>query len=169
VNDAKQLRFERLIAPLRDDVFRYVMWLSRDSFLADDVAQETMLRAFRGLDSLQDERVAKTWLLTIARREHARMYERKRLETRDIDALTNAEAALISTGDDTDLDDMRRAILRLDDDYREPLVLQVLMGLTTREIAKTMGIRQGAVLTRLHRARRKLIEQIRPQVDVTGD
>ena len=169
MNDAKQLRFERLIAPLRDDVFRYVMWLCRDRDLADDVVQETMLRAFRGLDSLQDERVVKPWLLTIARREHARVYERKRLETRDIDDLTHTESALIATSDDTDVDDMRRAILQLDDDYREPLVLQVLMGLTTEEIAQTMGIRQGAVLTRLHRARRKLIERVRPQLDVTGD
>lgn len=169
MNDAKQLRFERLIAPLRNDVFRYVLWLCRDRYLADDVVQETMLRAFRGLDSLQDERMVKTWLLTIARREHARVYERKRLETRNIDDLTHAEAAFIATDDDTDVDDMRRAIAQLDEDYREPLVLQVVMGLTTEEIARTMGIRQGAVLTRLHRARRKLIERIRPSLDVTGD
>jgi RNA polymerase sigma-70 factor (ECF subfamily) len=169
VSDAKQLRFERLIAPWRDDLFRYVMWLCRDSHLADDVVQETMLRAFRGLDSLRDESVVKTWLLTIARREHARVYERKRFETRDIDDLTHAEAALIASGHDTDVDDMRRAIFQLDDDYREPLVLQVLMGLTTEEIAQTMEIRQGAVLTRLHRARRKLIEQIRPELDAAGE
>lgn len=169
MNDAKQLRFERLIAPLRNDVFRYVLWLCRDRYLADDVVQETMLRAFRGLDSLHDEGMVKTWLLTIARREHARVYERKRLETRNIDDLTHAEAAFIATDDDTDVDDMRRAIAQLDEDYREPLVLQVVMGLTTEEIARTMGIRQGAVLTRLHRARRKLIERIRPSLDVTGD
>jgi len=169
VTDAQQLRFERLIAPLREDVFRYVMWLCRDRHLADDVVQETMLRAFRGLESLQNEAAVKSWLLRIARREHARVYERKRLETRDIDDLTYGEAAMIATVDDTDVADMRRAILQLDDDYREPLVLQVLMGLTTEEIAQTMGIRQGAVLTRLHRARRKLIERVRPRLDASGD
>ena len=170
MSDAKQLRFERLIAPWRDDLYRYVLWLCRDPHLADDVVQETMLRAFRGLDSLRDEQVIKPWLLTIARREHARVYERKRLETRDIDDLSFAEAALIATADhDSDVDDMRRAIFALDDDYREPLVLQVLMGLTTEEIARTMEIRQGAVLTRLHRARRKLIDKIRPALDSSGD
>ena len=51
---------------------------------------------------------------------------------------------------------MREAILRLEDDYREPLVLQVLMGHSTQEIADLMGLKQGAVLTRLHRARLKL-------------
>lgn len=170
MSDAKQIRFERLIAPWRDDLFRYVTWLCADPVLADDVVQEAMLRAFRGLDSLRDERLVKTWLLTIARREHARVYERKRLETRDIDDLTHAESALIAVADhDTDVDDMREAIFALEEGYREPLVLQVLMGLTTEEIAQTMNIRPGAVLTRLHRARKKLIDRVRPGLDAAGD
>ena len=169
VADAKQLKFERLVAPWRDDLFRYVMWLCRDPNLADDVVQETMLRAYRRLESLKDEASVKTWLLTIARREHARVYERKRLETRDIDELTHAEAALIAVAYDTDVDDMRRAIFELEPDYREPLVLQVLMGLTTQEIAEMMDIKQGAVLTRLHRARKKLIEQVQPELGIIED
>ncbi len=169
VRDANQLSFERLVAPLRDDLFRYVTWLCRDPVLADDVVQETMIRAFRAIDKLKDEPSVKTWLLTIARREHARVYERKRLETRDIDDLTRAETALIAVEHDTDVDDMRKAIFELDDDYREPLVLQVLMGLTTEEIAATMEIKQGAVLTRLHRARKKLIERVQASLDTVRD
>ena len=100
VGDARRLRFERLVAPWRDDLYRYAFWLSRDPDprLADDVVQEAMLRAFRSLESLQDESSVKAWLLTIARREHARVYERKRLETQDIDELSAAEAALIAHG-----------------------------------------------------------------------
>jgi len=164
--NARQLNFERLVAPWRDDLYRYVFWLCRDADLADDVVQETMLRAYKSLDRLEDESAIKPWLLTIARREHARVYERKRLDTRDIDDLSFADAALISTRDDSDVDDMRAAIFRLEDDYREPLVLQVLMGFSTEEIAKMMGLRQGAVLTRLHRARKKLLEQIRTELDL---
>ena len=55
---------------------------------------------------------------------------------------------------------MREAIFELEDDYREPLVLQVLMGYSTNEIAETMGLKQGAVLTRLHRARNKLKDSV---------
>ena len=87
-SDARRLRFERLVAPWRDDLYRYSFWLSRDPDLAEDVVQEAMLRAFRSLDSLQEESSVKTWLLTIARREHARVYERKRLDTQDIDDLS---------------------------------------------------------------------------------
>ncbi len=168
VNDAHRLRFERLVAPWRDDLYRYAFWLSRDPDLADDVVQEAMLRAFRSLESLQDEGSVKAWLLTIARREHARVYERKRLETQDIDELSAVEEALIATGDDTDIDDMRRAIFQLEESYREPLVLQVIFGLSAKEIAATMNLKQGAVLTRLHRARRKLIERVRPGLGVVS-
>jgi RNA polymerase sigma-70 factor, ECF subfamily len=159
-SDMRQARFDRLVAPWRDDLYRYVFWLCRNPDLADDVVQETMLRAFRSLDKLADEGAIKPWLLTIARREHARVYERKRLETRDVDDLSRTEAALIATDGDSDLDDMRAAILRLEPEYREPLVLQVMMGLSTLEIAALMDLTQGAVLTRLHRARRKLIANI---------
>ena len=165
-SDARRLKFERLVAPWREDLYRYSFWLSRDPDLAEDVVQEAMLRAFRSLDSLKEEGSVKTWLLTIARREHARVYERKRLETQDIDDLSVAEAALIATGHDTDVDDMRMAIFRLEEDYREPLVLQVLLGLTTEEIADAMNLKQGAVLTRLHRARKKLIERVRPGLEL---
>ncbi|MGI9259145.1 MAG: sigma-70 family RNA polymerase sigma factor [Gammaproteobacteria bacterium] len=168
-SDARRLRFERLVAPWRDDLFRYTFWLCRDPDLAEDVVQEAMLRAFRSLDSLNEEASVKAWLLTITRREHARVYERKRLETQDIDELSAAEAALIATGNDTDVDDMREAIFELEEGYREPLALQVIFGLTTEEIAVMMDIKQGAVLTRLHRARKKLIEQVRPGLAVIAE
>ena len=55
---------------------------------------------------------------------------------------------------------MREALFRLEDEYREPLVLQVLMGYTTQEIADAMGMQQGAVLTRLFRARARLRREL---------
>jgi RNA polymerase sigma-70 factor (ECF subfamily) len=61
--------------------------------------------------------------------------------------------------------DVRRAIFGLEEDYREPLVLQVLLGLSTGEIAAQLGLTQGAVLTRLFRARQKL----RRKLGLAGD
>ena len=131
-------------------------WLCRDRSIAEEVVQEAMLRAWRSLDALRDEDAVKQWLLTIVRRENARYFERRRLETVDIDALTASQAALIADEPDEALEDLREAIFGLEDDYREPLVLQVLMGYSTSEIGELMGLKQGAVLTRLHRARIKL-------------
>lgn len=152
------MRFERLINQHRADLFRYAFWLSKDAALAEDVVQDAMLRAWRSLDSLRDDQAAKPWLLTIVRRENARFFERKRLETVDIDELVGAPTMQLASEDETDSHDLREAIAKLDDDYREPLVLQVVMGYSTKEIADVMGLSNGAVLTRLHRARKRLIE-----------
>lgn len=152
----RRQRYEALVAPLRTDLFRYAFWLGRDRGLAEDVVQEAMLRAWRSLDNLKDQSAVKPWLLTIVRREHARHFERKRLEMTDIDDLSPADQKKLADGHSADVEDVRRAIFRLDDSYREPLVLQVLMGYSTGEIAQMMNLEQGAVLTRLYRGRKKL-------------
>ena len=156
----RRQRFDQYVGVYHQDMYRYAAWLSRDKAIAEDVVQEALLRAWKSLDALRDETSAKQWLLTIVRRENARYFERKRLETVDIDNLTASQAALLAVEDDKELDDMRQAIYELEDDYREPLVLQVLMGYSTNEIAEQMGLKQGAVLTRLHRARAKLAEKM---------
>ncbi len=156
----RRRRFDSLVAVYYPDMFRYAAWLSRDKAIAEDVVQEALLRAWKSLDALRDENAAKQWLLTIVRRENARYFERRRLETVDIDNLSASQAALLAEAPNEELADMREAIYRLDDDYREPLVLQVLMGYSTNEIAGMMGLKQGAVLTRLHRARRKLMDRM---------
>lgn len=152
----RRRRFDRIVAVLYRDMYRYAAWLSRDPSVAEEVVQEALLRAWKSLDALRDDAAAKPWVLTIVRRENARYFERKRLDTVDIDGLTPAQSAMLAEEDDSQIKDVREAIYRLDDDYREPLVLQVLMGHSTKEIAQLMGLKQGAVLTRLHRARLKL-------------
>ncbi len=156
----RRQRFDRLVGVWHRDMYRYAAWLCRDPAIAEDVVQEALLRAWKSLDALREDEAAKQWVLTIVRRENARYFERKRLETVDIDNLTASQSAMLAESSDTDLDDVREAIYRLDDDYREPLVLQVLMGHSTKEIAEMMDIKQGAVLTRLHRARIKLKDEI---------
>jgi len=156
----RKQRFDRLVGVWHRDMYRYAAWLCRDPAIAEDVVQEALLRAWKSLDGLRDDAAAKQWVLTIVRRENARYFERKRLETVDIDNLTASQAAMLAESSDSDLDDVRQAIYRLEDDYREPLVLQVLMGHSTKEIAELMDIKPGAVLTRLHRARNKLKDEI---------
>lgn len=145
-------RFERVVGQLRQDLYRYALWLSRDPQVAEDVVQESMVRAWRGLDGLQDDDKARPWLVTIVRREYFRFRERQREETLDPSII----ADIAEQDADPLVQELRTAIFALEDNYREPLALQVLMGHTTEEIAEIMGLSQGAVLTRLHRAREKL-------------
>jgi len=163
----RRRRFDELVGVFHQDMYRYAAWLSRDRTVAEDVVQESLLRAWKSLESLRDDAAAKHWLLTIVRRENARYFERRRLETVDVDDLTPSQEALLADQPDHELDDVRDAIYRLDDDYREPLVLQVLMGYSTNEIGELMGLRQGAVLTRLHRARLKLRDALNTDMSET--
>ncbi|MGI9285596.1 MAG: sigma-70 family RNA polymerase sigma factor [Pseudomonadales bacterium] len=158
--NTRKRRFDSVVGVFYPDMYRYAAWLCRDPGIAEEVVQEALLRAWKSLHSLRDDNAAKPWLLTIVRRENARYFERKRLETVDIDSLTPAQSAMLAEEEDPNLEEMRRAIFKLDEDYREPLVLQVLMGHSTKEIAELMGIKPGAVLTRLHRARIKLKDEV---------
>ena len=152
--------FARLCDELRPDLYRFAFWLARDREVAEDVVQEALLRAWRSRESLAGTASFKPWLLAIVRREHARLYERKRFETVPVDELVGSESPELAVAEEQETMDVRRAILALEDDYREPLVLQVLMGYSTGEIAEQLGLTQGAVLTRLFRARQKLRKQL---------
>jgi RNA polymerase sigma-70 factor (ECF subfamily) len=115
-----------------------------------------MLRAWKAQDSLLDEAAAKPWFLTIVRREFARSFERKRFVTVDVDELVAREEPMLAAAEEQDLAEMRAALFKLPDEYREPLVMQVLMGFSTADIARELGLSGAAVLTRLFRARKQL-------------
>jgi RNA polymerase sigma-70 factor (ECF subfamily) len=148
--------FTRHLEMLRPDLLRFAYWLARDREVAEDVVQETLIRAWKSREELKDPAATRPWLFTIVRREHARLYERKRLPTVDVDEVEALGDPALASDGDAGLDDLRRAIMLLPDEYREPLVLQVLGGLSTTEIAAELELTQPAVLTRLFRARNRL-------------
>jgi RNA polymerase sigma-70 factor, ECF subfamily len=156
--NSTRARFQALCQALRPDLVRFAFWLARDRALAEDVVQETMLRAWKARDSLKDESAAKPWLLTIVRREYARSFERKRLATVDVDELIAREEPMLAAVQDESLSEIRAALFKLPEEYREPLVMQALMGYTTAEIAAELKLSNAAVLTRLFRARKRLRE-----------
>ena len=136
------LAVERLFETLRPELLRFAWWLARNRAVAEDVVQEALLRAWRSRDALKDPAAARGWLLTIVRREHARLYERKRLEITDLDEVIAAEdSELAAEGDE--LVGLRLAITQLPDEYRVPLVMQVLGGFSTDEIAKELALVDG--------------------------
>src|SRR6202161_2090539 len=152
----RRARFQALCQSLRPDLLRFAFWLSRDRALAEAVVQESMLRAWKAQDALLDEKAAKPWLLTIIRREYARTFERKRFPTVDVDELIAKEEPMLAAAEEQDISDVRAALMKLPDEYREPLILQVLMGYSTAEIARELELSGPAVLTRLYRARQQL-------------
>jgi len=148
--------FSRLIEMLRPDLLRFALWLARDRAVAEDVVQETLIRAWKSRAELKNPAAARPWLLTIVRREHARLFERKRLPTVDVETVEALGDPALASDGDAGLHDLRSALMQLPDEYREPLVMQVLGGFSTAEIAAELALTQPTVLTRLFRARNKL-------------
>jgi len=158
----KQTRFTALVNAFSDDLYRFAYWLCRDTNQSEDLVQETYTRAWSSLDSLRDEKAAKSWLFTTLRRENARRFERAQLQLVDEDITMIAETRQ-DHDTSTEAFVLRKALKKLPDEYRQPLLLQVIGGYSCDEIAEQLELSSGAVMTRLFRARQKLREVL------TGD
>ena len=146
-------QFDQTVRAYSADLYRYAWWLVRDRFIAEELVQETFARAWKNWDSLADLGAVKSWLITILRNERARLYERKRLDISDDDPQDLELPSHERPGDHLELEQL---VGELPPAYREPLVLQVLGGYDCREIAEMLGTTEGAVMTRLTRARQAL-------------
>lgn len=152
----KQAQFDALVRATSSDLYRFGYWLCRNEALAQDLVQEAFLRAWRSLDDLRDTAAAKAWLITILRREHARLFERKTPELDNIDDIAIEDRDGRTPEEEGEDALIRRAMHRLDVKYREPLLMQVLGGFSCEEIANELQLSSAAVMTQLFRARQKL-------------
>ncbi len=138
------------------DLYRFAYWLCRDRHAAEDLVQESCLRAWKSWGDLRQPAQAKAWLMTIVRNEYVRGISRKRSET-SLDDLDEGQLPCMPShegGLET-----AQVVAMLPLTYREPLLLQVLGGFSCAEIAGLLGTTEGAVMTRLTRARQALRQQ----------
>lgn len=155
----KRKRYENLVDAYSGWLYRYAYWLCGEKAAAEDLVQETFLRAWKFLHGLKDEKAAKSWLTTILRRENARKYERRQLEYSEVEIDTIASEN-IDFDDRPEVLALRNALAQLPVKYREPLLLQVLEGYRLEEIAQMFGLPRNTIATRLYRARQKLKNQL---------
>jgi len=152
---SKQKRFDMLVNALYADVYRYAFWVCKNQSMAEDLVQETYLRAWKSFENLKDEKVAKAWLFTIVRRENARKYEKFQPDVVNIDEI-DLGAEGLSPVDHGEYSVIQKHILSLALKFREPLVLQLVGGFSAQEISDILQINKNTVLTRLFRARNQL-------------
>ncbi len=164
----RNFRFEKLAREYSTDLYRYAMWICGNDALAKDLVQETFLRAWKALDSLKNEKAAKSWLITILRREYARTFERKVPKFTDIDSVTIPEDDELEPDEHMERQLLRKGMASLPPKYREPLLLQVVMGHSCAEISAQLGISKSAVMTQLFRARELLKTKLQKD-GVTGN
>ncbi len=154
--------FDSLVGALSPELYRYAMGLCHNPDVAEDLVQETFLRAWRSQQTLRDIKTARAWLYTILRNEHARLYERQRPDVRDPHTLPDVGVQGYDTS--TEAFTLRRALDALDMQYREPLLLQVIGGFSCKEIGEMLSLKPNTVLTRLFRARKMLRATLEPEV-----
>lgn len=165
---SRQNRFETLVRAYSSDLYRFAYWLCNNHSIADDLVQETFLRAWKALDKLEDEKKAKSWLFTILRRENARRFERKSFDLVDIEDQLVEDKLTLTPEQSLQRQQLHKAILQLDENYREPLILQTIGGFKTSEIAQMLNLNLNTVNTRLFRARDRLRQQMCKDIDMPG-
>ena len=154
--ESKKMRYEKLVTAFYNDIFHYVYWLSKSRQVAEDLTQETFLRAWRALDSLKNLGAAKAWLFTILRRENARLYEKFRPPTDDIDDCSVPDIDKREPDEILEREMLHKAMTELEPEYLDPSLLQVIGGFSGGEIAQMLDLNNNTVMTRLFRARNKL-------------
>ena len=149
-----------------DGLYGYAVVLSRNRTEAEDLVQETCLRALRGIGQLRQDGNVKSWLFTILRNIWLNQVRQQRTapETVELDAEENGASEPADKGQDpyavyaskVEREQMRAAIQQLPVEFREIIILREYEELSYQEIAALLDCPPGTVMSRLARARSKL-------------
>ncbi|MCL7455349.1 MAG: RNA polymerase sigma factor [Anaerolineae bacterium] len=160
----KEAAFERLFEDYHAEIFVYLCRLVGDPHQAEDLAQDTFVKAYKALTRLPKDANARAWLYRISTNTALDWLRRRRLiawlplferDNHPAAQTSFTEASLESVA-------VQRTLARLSARYRVPLVLYACQGLSTQEIAEVLSISRGAVKTRLFRAREKFRQLYAP-------
>lgn len=165
--------FRTVVMPHIDEAYRLARWLTTNGTDAEDVVQDASLRAFRAIRSYAGGN-PRAWLLSIVRNTAYSWLRKNRPATivsvDDIEAVELEHGKLDERHDETpessliakvDAEQLRGAIAKLPAPFRETLVLRDIEGLDYREIAEATEVPIGTVMSRLARARRRLLKTLR--------
>ena len=165
--------FESLVLRYQARIVNYASALVRDAGAAEDVAQETFVRAWRGLGRFRGESAFRTWLYRIAANVARTHLDRRGRQARIADGSLDDETEPLQADDvasaapdaETSLvtrEAIDRALAELPDELRLALVLRDVEGLDYKEIAGVTGAPMGTVESRIFRARRHMRTLLRP-------
>ncbi len=170
-SENRRQEFEDEALPHLDTVYRVALRLAGDESQAEDLVQDTMLKAFRAWHQYRKGSNARAWLLTILRHTFINEYRRQknRGPTVDVDEVESFTVFKDHHEEDPEGkfferivdDEVIRAINSLPDEFRETLVLSDMEGLAYAEIAEVTGVPVGTVKSRLFRARQALQRLLR--------
>ena len=162
-NEQSRARFESLLLPLMNDAYNLARWLMKNQEDAEDMVQESYLRAFRFFASFHEGTNCRGWLLRIVRNTcYTALGARKLREKEEplASEATELEDPLplppVSLDKKATVEAVREAIAALPVDFREAVVLRELEGLSYKEISEVTQVPIGTVMSRLARGRHQL-------------
>jgi RNA polymerase sigma factor (sigma-70 family) len=164
MNDEQtRARFETLLLPLMNDAYNLARWLMKNQQDAEDMVQESYLRAFRFFASFHEGTNCRAWFLRIVRNTcytglGARAPKQKQVPLdSEIDEIEDTSPLpSVRLSQKTTVAAVREAIAALPVDFREVVVLRELEGLSYKEISEVSGVPLGTVMSRLARGRHQL-------------
>lgn len=175
----EEAAYRELLRRYERPIFSLLYRMVRDRELAEDLAQETFVKALNALDSYRPEFKFSSWIFKIANNAAIDQLRRRQLDTLSIDGAPNAEtpeaieatALQISGDQESPLDEVEareigtaveQAIAKLRPEYRACIMLRHVEGLAYEEIAQTLDLPLGTVKTYIHRARHELRRYLEP-------
>lgn len=163
-NDASRAAFERHVLPEVELLLRVAMSLTRNTADAEDLVQDTLVRAYRSIDRF-DGAHPRSWLLTILRNTHINRNRRRRPELLREPETQNLVVASASDAPDAGVDLMFDAVIAhalqaLPEVFREIVEMVDINGLSYGEAAEALGVPIGTVMSRLHRGRARIRERL---------
>jgi RNA polymerase sigma factor (sigma-70 family) len=164
MNDEQtRARFESLLLPLLNDAYNLARWLMRNQEDAEDMVQESYLRAFRFFASYREGTNCRSWFLRVVRNTCYTALGSRNMKDKQVPLDSEADeiedtAPLppVTLAKKATVEAVREAIAELPVDFREVLVLRELEGLSYKEISEVCGVPIGTVMSRLARGRHQL-------------
>jgi len=170
-DQALRERFERDVLPLLPSLYGAALRMTRKPADAEDLVQETYLRAFRGFAGFQEGTNLKAWLYRILTNSFINTYRKKQREPQTVEGPDDIDEwylfdrlgarAVEGSAEDEVLDqlpddDVKHALESLPENFRIPVLLADVEGFSYKEIAEIMDTPIGTVMSRLHRGRKAL-------------
>ena len=171
--DVQPVSFEELAVPLFDQLYNFASWLTRDRCEAEDLVQETYIKALRGFSSFQLGTNFRAWMYRILRNTFltsrtglkATMTVSLELEEDNFELPIERETPEAMLIERWNWQLLQNAIEELPLHYREILLLCDLEEMSYRDISETLSIPLGTVMSRLSRARNSLAELVRRRLE----
>ena len=177
----KQVDFEREMIPHLDSLYNFAIRLTADPIDAEDLVQDTIVKAFRFFGSYEKGTNAKAWLFRILKNSYINNYRKKSKQPQQVDydeVSTYYENVRSEQSDTTDMEDIMyrdllddqitRALQRLPEDFRTVVLLCDVEGFTYEEIANMLDVPIGTIRSRLHRGRNLLRVELESYADKRG-